>query len=181
LRWERRGELRGTSSRFTGPTGYRSRRIRVDDVFWKDTLKGLGVVSWTGAFPGVMSIWNMPGTGVSTCGEALPPDGSMAIGPFEFATSDPTDPLTLNWGPSSQGIVRDGDVPGTTGLNCPGWDPNTNVLLSPPNFATLTWRTNTVAAPPPPTVPAVPRAILAGLALALVFVGVNSLRRMRWS
>jgi hypothetical protein len=71
----------------------------VTDTLFHVSTPSLGLVTWTGAFPGNMSIWNMPGTGVSTCGEALPPDGSMAIGPFEFATSDPNDPTTLNWGP----------------------------------------------------------------------------------
>jgi hypothetical protein len=141
----------------------------------------LGLVTWTAAEPGVMSIWNMPGTGVSTCGQAMPSDGQMAIGPFEFATSPATDPTNFTWGPSSQSIVRYGSLPGTPGLNCPGWDPNTNVLLSPPANATLTWPTTSTQASPPPIVPAVPHGVLVGLALLLVLVGPRSLRKARRS
>jgi hypothetical protein len=140
----------------------------------------LGSATYTAAEPGVMSIWNFPGTGVATCEEALPSDGSMAIGPFEFATSDPTSPTTLNWGPSSQSIVNYGSLPGTPHLNCPLWNPNTNVLLSRPDHATLTWATTTTAASPP-IVPAVPHAVLAGLGLVLALFGARSLRKARRS
>jgi hypothetical protein len=141
----------------------------------------LGVVTWTAAFPGVMSLWNFPGNNVHSCEEALPSDGQMLIGPFEFATSLPTSPTSLNWGPSSMGIVRYGSLPGTPGLKCPWWNPNTSVLLSPPDHATLTWATTTTAASPPPIVPALPHAVLAGLGLVLALFGARSLRKARRS
>jgi hypothetical protein len=143
------------------------------------STNSLGVVAWTAAEPGVMSIWNMPGTGVSTCGEAMPSDGQMMVGPFQFATAPATAPTSMSWGPSSQPIVNYGSLPGTPHLNCPTWDPNSNVILSPPSHATLTWPTNGTAASPLPIVPAVPRHVLAGLALLLVLVGARSLRRSR--
>jgi hypothetical protein len=145
------------------------------------STSSLGVVDWTVAEPAVMAIWNMPGTGVSTCGDAMPPDGQMNVGLFNFATAPATAPTSMTWGPASLGIVQYGDYFGTPGLNCPTWNPTNNVILSPPSYATLTWPTaSTQASPlPPPIVPAVPRGILVGLALLLVLVGSRSLRRSR--
>jgi hypothetical protein len=146
----------------------------------------LGRVTWSGALPGVVAIWNMPGTGASTCGEVMPPDGWVVFSGILEATAPATAPTAMTW--ASAPLVRFGTVPGTPGLNCSPWGTD-NVVVSSPTTVMLSWPTQTpVAQPPPPPppprpvlVPAVTPHVLAALALALACIGAGSIQRRRRS
>jgi hypothetical protein len=140
------------------------------------STNALGVLSWDTVLPTVMSIYNLPGSVISTCADALPPQGSLTFQGVNAATSDVHAPASVMWSPPP--LERFGTVPGTPGLNCNPWGEQ-EVTLVDPSTVTLSWPTRAAASlpPDPQNVPALGAGWLAVLGAGLATVAL----RRRWA
>jgi hypothetical protein len=140
----------------------------------------LGKLSWDSIHTALMSIYNVPGSHITSCADALPPSGAIVFGPLMTATSDVHAPNMLNWS-APQNMVRYGTLAGTPGLACDPWGGD-NVTISSPSTVLLTWpTTSTLPSPPPPpvVVPAVGFPTLLGLAAVLAAAGALAVKKRR--